>query len=314
MSHAAIKWAIETNVGNADEKQTLVVIAHHHNAKTGECYPGQETLAAETERSVDTIQRHIKSLSAKRLLTRKRRYSNGYRSSDGYILAFDAELKPQSSGVSSDDLKPQTCGVSDEELKPQSSGVSSEELTPQSCGLSTPDLTPQNSELTPQTVGPYTAKHPHLTPHCCGLHNEREEPEVVEPEVYNSAPSAPSANKPDELIVAEIVDPIDVEFNERFWLAYPNRVKKKDAKTAYSKARKKATADEIINGLETYKRTKPEWQVWAHPTSWLNAERWNDQPAPSPQPQSGVKRNSTVEAANRFYERTYGSPNTAKAA
>jgi hypothetical protein len=302
MSHRALEMVFAAQVGDADEKHTLTALAHHHNAKTGECYPSQETIAAETERSVDTIQRHLKSLEKKGLISRKRRYRNGYRTSDSYTLAMDGKLTPQSSGVSSEDITPQP------------SGVSSEELTPQGCGLSTPDLTPQNPDLTPQTDGPYTAKQPHLTPHCCGLQNEPKEPEGIEPEVENTAPSAPSAFKPDVLIVAGVVDPIDVEFQERFWPAYPDHVKKKDAKTAYSRARKKATADEIINGLEIYKRTKPKWQGWAHPTSWLNGERWKDQPAAPPHPQSVAKPNSTVQAANRIYERAYGSPATAKAA
>ncbi len=111
-------------------------------------------------------------------------------------------------------------------------------------------------------------------------------------------------------------DVFDVEFNEQFWPLYPNRIDRKKASEAYVKARKRGIPfDAIMDGLKRYVAAHPvDYQYWKGPAAWLNSERWNDQPAPSPQPQSGSKRNSTVEAANRIYERTYGSPNTAKAA
>jgi hypothetical protein len=170
MSLEALKWACTVYVGNADEKHTLIAVANHHNAKTGECFPGQETLAAETERSVDTIQRHLKSLAAKGLLNRHRRYRDGYRTSDGYTLAINGKLKPQGRGVSDTELKPQPCGVSSEELKPQDCGVSADDLTPQN-----PDLTPQNSDVTPQNT-------PTLDRTAAAYKDEREEQEDIERE------------------------------------------------------------------------------------------------------------------------------------
>ena len=105
----------------------------------------------------------------------------------------------------------------------------------------------------------------------------------IEPEEH-TAPAALNVSEPPDLMVAEVVDLIEREFNERFWPAYQSKVKKPAALTAYRKARKKASTDQIMSGLDTYNRTKPDWQQWAHPTSWLNQERWNDEPSAPPTP------------------------------
>lgn len=89
-----------------------------------------------------------------------------------------------------------------------------------------------------------------------------------------------------DIIITEAVDPIEAEF-ERFWLLYPNKVGKPSALKAYKKARKKVGADTILSGLETYKRTKEDWQHWKGPAAWLNDERWNHEPAASPARRTG---------------------------
>lgn len=62
-----------------------------------------------------------------------------------------------------------------------------------------------------------------------------------------------------------------------FWNVYPHRVGKIAAEKAFAKALKLATAEQIIDGVRYYKRTKPSWQSWAYPCSWLNAGRWMDE-------------------------------------
>lgn len=64
---------------------------------------------------------------------------------------------------------------------------------------------------------------------------------------------------------------------ETFWQAYPHRVGKLAAQKAHAKALRSATPGDILAGVQRYVRTKPDWQTWAHPTSWLNAGRWMDQ-------------------------------------
>lgn len=81
-------------------------------------------------------------------------------------------------------------------------------------------------------------------------------------------------------VLDSVVDVMD-EF-ERWWVSYPHRVGKLAAKKAYDKAHKIARAEDLLSGVTRYIETKPTWQAWAHPASWLNAGRWLDEiPVPT---------------------------------
>lgn len=74
-------------------------------------------------------------------------------------------------------------------------------------------------------------------------------------------------------------DPFDV-----FWAAYPRKVGKAAARKAWPKAFRAAGHDLqlILDGLEAYKAVPRDAQFTAHPSTWLNGERWNDEPEPAP--------------------------------
>lgn len=72
----------------------------------------------------------------------------------------------------------------------------------------------------------------------------------------------------------------EAEFNEIFWPAFPNKCGKPKALTAFLKARKKDSLAAIMAGLQRYIADKPPDRPWLNPTTFLNQERWNDQPAP----------------------------------
>jgi hypothetical protein len=76
------------------------------------------------------------------------------------------------------------------------------------------------------------------------------------------------------------------EFLNAFWPTYPNKVGKPNALTAYLKARKKASKEEISRGLDNYLRDKPPDRQWCNPATWLNQERWGDEMAGVSAPQS----------------------------
>jgi len=69
------------------------------------------------------------------------------------------------------------------------------------------------------------------------------------------------------------------EFENEFWPAYPNKVGKPVALKAFTKARKAESLETIMDGLRRYIRTKPPDRAWCNPSTWLNQERWNDEPA-----------------------------------
>ena len=85
-----------------------------------------------------------------------------------------------------------------------------------------------------------------------------------------------------EAVASElIVRPTTAEFEE-FWARYPRRVGKGLARKAYDRARKIATWPEIMSGVLRYAAEcadRPP-QFIKHPSTWLTAECWNDEPEP----------------------------------
>jgi hypothetical protein len=76
----------------------------------------------------------------------------------------------------------------------------------------------------------------------------------------------------------------DDEF-DRFWKTYPRREAKGAARKAWDKAITRAPAGLIIAAAGAYRDRpgrKPEYT--AHPASWLNQDRWTDEPNVDPAP------------------------------
>lgn len=65
---------------------------------------------------------------------------------------------------------------------------------------------------------------------------------------------------------------------ETFWQRFPRRTAKLAAKQAYVKARTMASAEEILEGIERYKRMKPSYADYCHPRTFLSQGRWLDEP------------------------------------
>lgn len=62
-----------------------------------------------------------------------------------------------------------------------------------------------------------------------------------------------------------------------FWQRFPLKVGKLAAIKAYIKARRIATAEDILNGIDTYIANKPDYADWCQPTTFLNQGRWMDE-------------------------------------
>ena len=92
---------------------------------------------------------------------------------------------------------------------------------------------------------------------------------------------------------------------DEFWTQYPKKVAKGGARKAYEKALKLTTHEDIMAGLARY---NPNPQYICNPTTWLNQERWNDEPS-SIKPdsfasdQSRSDGNRHAEAYERFMAR-----------
>lgn len=71
---------------------------------------------------------------------------------------------------------------------------------------------------------------------------------------------------------------------DAFWQEVPRKVAKATAVRAYRKALKSASPDVLKNAMRGYARSVQgkEEQFVVHPATWLNGERWNDQPHTEP--------------------------------
>jgi len=71
------------------------------------------------------------------------------------------------------------------------------------------------------------------------------------------------------------------DYRERFWEVYPHKVGKPVALKSLDRIAKQGRTPfaELMAGLERYVSTKPPDRDWCNPATWLNQERWADEPA-----------------------------------
>jgi len=73
---------------------------------------------------------------------------------------------------------------------------------------------------------------------------------------------------------------------EQFWQAYPRKTGKGVARKAFGKALRLTTLDTMLTALQ-WQRQQEQWvkaggQFIPHPATWLNQERWADEPTTLP--------------------------------
>lgn len=70
-------------------------------------------------------------------------------------------------------------------------------------------------------------------------------------------------------------------FRNIFWPRWPHKVGKPVAETAFKKALDRGNSvDTIMTGLDRYVASKPSDRPWLNPSTFLNQDRFLDQPAP----------------------------------
>lgn len=90
-------------------------------------------------------------------------------------------------------------------------------------------------------------------------------------------PTRPDPSRPGYAVSNGVTDQFD-----EFWQHYPRKQGKGAARTAWTKALSKADASTIIAAAAAY-RDDPNREdgFTAHAATWLNQERWDDDPLPS---------------------------------
>jgi hypothetical protein len=93
------------------------------------------------------------------------------------------------------------------------------------------------------------------------------------------------------------IKPVDkhIDHFDDFWSAYPRKIGRVNARKAFEKAMRIATIDEISAGLNSQLDIlkSKEQKFIPHPSTWLNGERWNDEP------DHNAPRNGTHARADR---------------
>lgn len=99
---------------------------------------------------------------------------------------------------------------------------------------------------------------------------------------------------------------LDDLFNE-FWNAYPKKLDKAKAFRAFKSAMKRAKFEDILAGVIAYRndpQRNPEFTKY--PTTWLNADSWENQIAPSPDSEAAerarIRREKEQEATRKLLE------------
>ncbi|WP_029061923.1 hypothetical protein [Labrenzia sp. DG1229] len=88
--------------------------------------------------------------------------------------------------------------------------------------------------------------------------------------------------------------PSSEEQFEEWYADYPHKVGRGAALKAFKTVIKKTDLETLKTGLQQYVLTKPADRSWCNPATWLNQERWADQPAPD----VGGNENSKAQTPN----------------
>jgi len=91
---------------------------------------------------------------------------------------------------------------------------------------------------------------------------------------------------------------------DEFWKIYPLKIGKGKAQTAFMKVIRTTDADIIIKGAQRYKSDPNRTKTYtAHPTTWLNAHRWLDEPLPPKAFSTDEKKEKELQEARIKSER-----------
>jgi hypothetical protein len=68
---------------------------------------------------------------------------------------------------------------------------------------------------------------------------------------------------------------------DRWYAGYPHKVGRGAALASFERVRRsgRVTFAELVAGRDLYVSTKPADRPWCNPATWINQQRWNDQPA-----------------------------------
>lgn len=241
MSRHVAALVYRKTVGSMARKAILAYCAERANDDGTGVHPSKRRLALEVECTKQTVISTMKSFLKEGILVEAGRR----KVPNGYVTVYDMNL-------------PAIEALEDAFAPLNSTGLKLDPVKP---------VDPTGQTSGPQEVKPFDPNRP-IT--------------VLEPSIPQT-PKGPDlfGDETKEVTKADLDAQSEAEQFEDFWSAYPKKAGKKNARVAFSKALKHATATQIINGAEKYAaylaqnttEFRPEPK---HAQGWLNGERWND--------------------------------------
>lgn len=163
-------------------------------------------------------------------------------------------------------------------------------------GMRSPELTGDNMSSVEQGTGDKSGKQRVTNQAGTG---DKMSPNPLDEPLENPPPLPPRKRRDRSLSQSE-----EDEF-EAWWETYPHKVGKAAARSAWRSARGKAGLDDLLAGVVRYVAAKPPDRAWANPATWLNQERWADQPAGTTPPlrTAAEREASNVLTFEELYDR-----------
>ena len=255
----------DPNVAPAGVEVALCLL-HHLNTKTGQCNPSYSTIAEWTGLNRDTVIKGVQSLEASGLLKVDRKIDSGIQAGKGQRLP--------SNGFEFDFSK-----------------IDRSEIP----------TTPSRKSRPPQSEFPTTpadnSDHPQSEKQTTGGRKSRPKQEKEEQGKIEQGNRTPSADDtpslPMDLAVVDqkaikaqrnrkqTIDAAELDADyQAFMRQFPNPVDEGTARPAYQRARRKASAPELLAGAMRYAAEKQgvDQQFIKTPRNWLVAESWKNPP------------------------------------
>jgi hypothetical protein len=126
----------------------------------------------------------------------------------------------------------------------------------------------------------------------------------LEPSIEPSSALIPTDATTGAVVQIVVGDRVIRDYFDDFWTVYPRKVGKPAARRAWNGAVKRAAVIDIAEGLRRWVehwRAENRPEFIPHPSTWLNQDRWDDEPTPASKPRS--KTASTLDALNEHARR-----------
>lgn len=262
MSFEQLAWARRIDTGSPTRKSVLMALASYSDERWM-CWPSQRTLSLDTEFSVRAVRKALCELEELNIIDRR-----GRRDREQNYMTDIIRLNPKNWPMQTRRIDPEDRedGLSD---AVDASGTS--------CRSDFAAASDDRDSGTSRQSQRYVTTGPAASDDTGSGTSRQSQRHQVPPNYQIELP----AEEPERTtsVNASTGDWPKDAF-EQFWTRFPNKVGKPAARKSFDRIAKtgKVPWATLMKGLMAYVR-KDDDRQWCNPTTFLNQERWEDQPA-----------------------------------